>query len=130
MICLFEFAGFGSVFFLSKIKKQELVPEKQSHRLDLKQSDWGLIIRALLPKMVIAAGAGLTIQFMNLFFLPRFGIDFNVFSLMGIGMTVLVASAVLVVPAIKRKSGYPGAILMTQSAAIVALIMLATTEYY
>jgi len=45
-------------------------------------------------------------------------------------MAVLVASAVLVVPGIKRKSGYPGAILMTQSAAIGALIMLATTEYY
>jgi len=68
LICLFDFVGFGSVFFLSKIKKQELVLEKQSHRPDLKQYDWGLIIRALLPKMIIAARAGLTIQFMNLFF--------------------------------------------------------------
>jgi MFS family permease len=80
--------------------------------------------------VVIAVGAGLTIQFMNLFFFNVFGVDYDVFSLMGAVTSALASIAVLFVPKLKARFGYRGAITATQSGAVLALIGLATTAYY
>ena len=46
------------------------VPETQSanHWLHIHREDWPVLLRALLPTLCIATGAGLSIQFLNLFF--------------------------------------------------------------
>lgn len=130
LIGLFGLIGFISIYFIQRINKQELVPPKEHKRLDLGQYDWGLITKALLPKVILATGAGLTIQFINLFFYHVFGVDFNQFSLLGTIMAILVVLAVLVIPFIKKRFGYNTAILLTQSSAVFALVILATTQYY
>lgn len=130
LIGLFGIVGIVSLLFIRRISTDEVIPSTVRKRLDLRQYDWGLITRALIPKVLLATGAGLTIQFINLFFYHVFGIDFNEFSLMGTFMAILVVLAVLVVPMIKKRFGYNSAILLTQSSAVLALIVLATTQYY
>lgn len=90
--------------------------------------DWGRILKALIPTLLIAVGAGLTIPFVNLFFFSVFNMDSNQFSLVGSLAAVLGLIAALLIPAIKRNYGYKVAILLTQSLAIVFLVLLALTE--
>lgn len=130
LIGLFAGTGFLSLIFISRIDTDESVPEQHSKRLDLQQYDWGLIIRALVPKILLATGAGLTIQFINLFFYQVFGVEFSEFSLMGTFMAILVVMGVLLIPSVKERFGYSRSILSTQFAAAAVLVVLATTQYY
>jgi len=122
----FAAVGFVSLYFLSRIKQDDYNPNAGR----VAAGDWKLIATALGPTVVIAVGAGLTIQFMNLFFYNVFGMDYDVFSLLGAGTAVLASIAVLQVPRIKGRFGYRGSITVTQSIAVLALVGLATTEYY
>lgn len=117
----------GSLFAFS-ISKKEYVPALKRKRTDLKDFDWFLIIKALVPTLIIAVGAGLTIPFIGLFFYKIHGLDSDKFSLIASFTTVIVFLSVLYVPTIKNKLGYKKAIPTTQSFAIIALIILATTE--
>lgn len=130
LIGLFAISGLLSLVFIARIDQDEAVPPKSRRRLDLYQYDWGLITKALIPKVLLATGAGLTIQFINLFFYKVFGIDFNEFSLMGTLMAILVVLGVLLIPSIKARFGYSRSILFTQFSAVIVLIGLATTQYY
>lgn len=90
--------------------------------------DWTLITRVLVPNMIIAVGAGLTIPFVNLFFNSVFKIDSDTFSLIGAGTAMIVFLSTLFIPIIRRKFGFKVAILIPQSLAIIFLVILATTQ--
>lgn len=122
----FACVGVLSFFFLAQIKEDAYTPVEGG----IRRGDFRLIATALAPTVVIAVGAGLTIQFMNLFFFNVFGVDYDVFSLMGAVTSALASIAVLFVPRLKSRFGYRGAITATQSGAVVALIGLATTAYF
>lgn len=130
LIGLFAASGLLSLIFISRIPLNEQIPEQATKRFDLKQYDWGLILKALLPKVLLATGAGLTVQFINLFFYQVFDVQFDEFSLMGTGMAILVVLAVLLIPSIKDRFGYSRAVLSTQFSAAGILVILATTQYY
>jgi MFS family permease len=93
----------------------------------IKQYDWILIGRAIIPTTLIAVGAGLTIPFMNLFFYHRFGVNTNNFALLGAITACLVFVSTLLVPRIKNRLGYK-AIPITQSFAIASLVLLGMTD--
>jgi predicted MFS family arabinose efflux permease len=131
LVALFALSGLASLFFIDRVQQQpEAVPPKTHNRLNLRQYDWGLITKALVPKILLATGAGLTIQFINLFFYQVFGINFHEFSLMAMLMAILVVMGVLLIPGIKRKLGYSRSISFTQFSAALALCFLATTQYF
>jgi MFS family permease len=90
--------------------------------------DWKLIGRVLVPNMLIAIGAGLTIPFVNLFFNTVFEVDSDTFSLIGAGTAGIVFMTTLIVPIIRRKFGFRVAILIPQWLAILFLVILATTQ--
>lgn len=92
--------------------------------------DWALIGRAAVPNMAIAIGAGLTIPFINLFFNTVFGFDTQNFSMLAgaTGLLVLVGS--LLNPAVRRRFGYRVAILLSQSLAVLFLVLLSLTELW
>jgi hypothetical protein len=92
--------------------------------------DWGLIAKALIPVLVIATGAGLTIPFINLFFSRVHDLSTNTISLWNFIASLFVAFAALLVPKIKTGIGYKLAIPLTQSFAVLSLILMATTEWY
>ncbi len=120
--------GFVGIFFIFSIKKKEQIPALKRKRTDLKDFDWPIIIKALVPTLIIAVGAGLTIPFIGLFFFKVHHLDSDKFAILTAFATAIVFGVVLFVPVIKEKLGYKRAIPLTQLTAISALIVLAFTE--
>ena len=83
-----------------------------------------------MPTLIIAVGAGLTIPFINLFFFHNFEVDSSDFALIGGASSLLVATTALLVPNVKKKLGFKKGITLTQSIAVLALVALATTEFF
>jgi hypothetical protein len=120
--------GFVGVYFLLKMKVDTVVPVKKG--LQWKSYDWGLLFKAIVPTIIIAVGAGLTIPFINLFFFHNFQIDSTGFAVIGGVASVLVAFLALLVPNVKNKLGFKKGITYTQTTAVIALVALATTEFF
>ncbi|PBQ30728.1 hypothetical protein CNR22_02715 [Sphingobacteriaceae bacterium] len=135
ILLLFSMFGFGGLFFLKRIKNfnensVEEIPEKPIHKITSSKTDWPLIMRALLPTLIIATGAGLTIPFISLFFDKVHHLGKGGFSILSFVASLLVAYFAMLVPKIKQKIGYKIAIPTTQSLAVISLVALATTQYY
>ena len=120
--------GFFGVYYLLKMKVDVVVPVKKG--LQWTSYDWGLLLKAIVPTIIIAIGAGLTIPFINLFFFHNFQIDSKVFAVIGGVASILVAFLALLVPNVKNKLGFKKGITYTQTIAVLALIALATTEFF
>lgn len=120
----------SSVYFVSRIKWKENTTAKIPFDSIIKAYDWSLIFRAITPTLIIAIGAGFTIPVINLFFLNIHGVSSDTFSIIGAACFFLVACVLIFIPFIKRSFGYRTAITLFQSLAILALFLLATTEYY
>lgn len=116
------------VFFLMRVKATEEL--NSPNPMTGKIYEWRLIFKALLPTLLIAIGAGLTIPFISLFFYNVHGYDTDQVSLVTATATVIVFFAILLVPTVKQKFGYKHAIPLTQMVAILMLVGLATTQYY
>lgn len=123
-------SGFFSLYFLSKIRIKEYLPSFEGSRIDIRKLDWFIIIKALIPTLIIAVGAGLTIPFISIFFFNIHHLATDQFSLLNSVASVLVAFAAMLVPYVKKSIGYKLAIPATQSFAVLALILLATTQFY
>jgi MFS family permease len=132
VLIIFSVAGFAGVLMLmyARIHEDHFFKEDQKISYHLNQYDWGSIVRALIPTLIIAVGAGLTIPFISLFFEEVHGMDKGTFSLVSAAAALLVAWGALLVPAIKNNLGYRIAVPSTQSLAIVSLVAMATTQFY
>ena len=62
--------GFVGVYYLLKMKVDVVKPVKE--RFQWSSYDWNMLVKAILPTLIIAIGAGLTIPFINLFFFHNF----------------------------------------------------------
>ncbi len=120
------FLGFFSLYFIRKINIQENLPE----RIKLQATDVKKIVKAVIPTLIIAVGAGFTIPVINLFFLHVHGIESRSFSLLSAITYVLVPLGMTFMPYIRKNFGYKIAITLFQSLSIIALFIMATTEYY
>jgi hypothetical protein len=120
--------GLIGVYHLLKLKVDMVVPVKKG--LQWKSYDWDLLIKAIIPTFIIAVGAGLTIPFINLFFYHNFEVDSSGFAVIGGISSVFVAVLALLVPNIKNKLGFKKGITYTQTIAVIALVALATTEFF
>ena len=96
----------------------------------LKHYNWALLLKAIVPTLIIAIGAGLTIPFINLFFFHNFEIDSSDFAVIGGVASILVTILALLVPNLKNRLGFKKGITYTQSIAVFALVALATTEFF
>jgi predicted MFS family arabinose efflux permease len=108
------------------------VPEKSSaqHWLHIHREDWPVLTRALVPTICIATGAGLSIQFLNLFFSHVHHLGPAAYSAFGTVSNVLVLFAGLIVPEVKRRFGWRGAILGVQTTAVFLLVAMGLTELW
>ncbi len=122
--------GLSGIYFVSLISKNEHIPTIKEKRSSFKKYDWKIIIRALVPTTIIAIGAGFTIPFMSLFFANVHNMSTSAFSFLNFLTAVLVTIIAIYVPKIKHRFGYQKAIPISQSFAIIALILMATTQYY
>jgi hypothetical protein len=132
ILILFSILGFGGVFFLLKTKFHENVdmPSSEGKQHKTTSADWYLIIKGLIPTLIVATGAGLTIPFISLFFDKVHHLDKGGFSIISSLAAILVAYGAIAVPRIKQHIGYKIAIPTTQSLAVVSLVALATTQFY
>lgn len=122
--------SFLGLYFFSRIKPKE----KKSNKIPFSQVfrgyDWGIIAQAVIPTFIISIGAGFTIPVINLFFLNVHGVSSKVFSILGASTFLLVACTMVFMPYIRKNFGYRIAITLFQSLAVLALLIMATTEYY
>jgi len=132
VLIIFSVLGFFGVFMLMSagIHEEHFLPEEKKVSYRLNQYDWKIIIKALIPTLIIATGAGLTIPFISLFFEEVHGMDKGTFSVVSSVAALLVAWGALLVPLIKNNVGYKIAVPSTQSLAVISLVALATTQYY
>jgi MFS family permease len=135
ILLLFSVIGFGGNIFLFRIRDfyetfdaDERVRSFSS--VHKQKTDWGLVFTALIPTLIIATGAGLTIPFISLFFDKVHHLDKGGFSILSFMASLLVAYLAMLVPKVKEKIGYQIAIPTTQSLAVVFLVALATTQYF
>ncbi|HWY38089.1 MAG TPA: MFS transporter [Bacteroidia bacterium] len=135
VLIIFSLLGFAGIILLLKAGIQEGLPvtdanEDTKPSYKLSQYDWGAIIKALIPTLIIATGAGLTIPVISLFFKQVHHMDKGAFSVISSIAALLVAWGALLVPIIKNRVGYKLAVPTTQTLAVVSLVALATTQYY
>jgi MFS family permease len=135
ILLLFSILGFGGLFFLKRNQSfQEVSIEEETElgkaELITQKTDWKIVRKALLPTLIIATGAGLTIPFISLFFDKVHHVGKGGFSALSFTASLLVAYFAMLVPKIKEKIGYKIAIPTTQSLAVISLVALATTQYY
>ena len=124
VISLFGFIG---VYYLLKMKSDVVLPVKEKSYV---MYDWRLLIKSILPTLIIAIGAGLTIPFINLFFFHIFEVDSSEFAFIGGVASLLVAIFSLSVPDFKKRLGFRKGITYTQMLSVIALIALASTEFF
>jgi MFS family permease len=126
-IVAFSFCG---GWFITRVSRTEIVPPIEGKRSNFSNYDWPVIIRALVPTAIIAFGAGFTIPFISLFFSNVHGLTTSEIAWMSFAAATVVAIVALWVPTIKERIGYRKAVPRTQSFAIVALVIMATTQLY
>ena len=87
-------------------------------------SDPGMFMRLILPGFLISLGAGQVIPFLNLFVQRKFGLDLPslnaVFAVTSLGTTL----AILLQPALARRVGKIGSVVLVQGASIPFLVVL------
>lgn len=142
ILLLFSVLGLGGLLFLFRIKKFKEVDSEhfiredsfgekaESKKSKARSTDWLLIFKALIPTLIIATGAGLTIPFISLFFDKIHHVDKGGFSVLSAIAAILVAYGAMLVPKIKKHIGYKVAIPTTQSLAVISLVALSTTQFY
>tara|TARA_B100000902_G_scaffold400007_1_gene474496 strand:+ start:13686 stop:14531 length:846 start_codon:yes stop_codon:yes gene_type:complete len=127
ILIIISIISFGSLYYSLKINEPSIKRNTDSYK---RNYSWSLIFQCVFPTLIIAIGAGLTIPFINLFFFHNFHIDSDEFALIGGITSLIVAFSSLLVPFLKNRYGFLKSIINTQSLAVIALILLATTAYY
>ncbi len=130
VLLIVSMLSFFSLYYVATTKVEERLSDRIPFHRVLFDYDWVTIFRALIPTSLIAIGAGFTIPVINLFFLNVHGLPSNAFSVIGALTFLLVAITMIFMPYIRRRFGYRIAITLFQSLAVLALFLLATTEYY
>lgn len=127
-LLLLTLAGFGAPFLLVRLPDPEAAERRDRNWLRVRREDRPVLFRVLLPSLCIATGAGLSIQFLNLFFSHVFQMGAATYAAFGTASNVLVLVAGLLVPEVKRRFGWRGAILGVQSVAVVMLVVMGLCE--
>lgn len=127
-LLLLTLAACAAPFFYARLPDPVPKSGPREHWLHIRREDRPLLLRALAPTLCIATGAGLSIQFLNLFFSHVHDLSARDYSFHGTISNVLVLFAGLIVPEVKRRLGWRGAILGVQSVAVLLLVLMGLSE--
>jgi MFS family permease len=129
-LLILTLCGFAAPFLYAALP--DAVPAEKStrHWLHIHREDFPVLLRALLPTVCIATGAGLGIQFLNLFFSHVYQLSSGTFSAFGSVSYTLMFFMGLIVPELRRRLGWRGAIIGVQSAGVVMLVLMGMTELW
>jgi len=129
-LVILTLCGLGAPFLIAKIS--DPIPDEMTNRhwLHVHAEDLPVLLRALVPTLCIATGAGLSIQFLNLFFSSVYHLKSASFSAFSSVSFILVVATGLIVPEVQRRFGWRGAIIGVQSLAVVLLALMGLTEIW
>jgi predicted MFS family arabinose efflux permease len=127
-LLLLTLAAFAAPFLYARLPDPLSEGRSSRHWLHIHRADWPLLTRALLPTLCIATGAGMSIQFLNLFFSSVHHLGSAAYAGFGSLSNVLVLVTGLLVPEVKRRFGWRGAILGVQGIAVLLLVVMGLTE--
>ncbi len=127
-LLLLTLAAFAAPFFYYRLPDPAPSRDHTRHWLHIHREDRGRLARALVPTLCIATGAGLSIQFLNLFFSNVHHLSAASYSAYGTLSNVLVLVAALLVPEVKRRFGWRGAILGVQTISVLLFVVMGLTE--
>jgi len=125
LVAFMAMLGFASLFLLSNDRPTgdhtRLAP---GARFGIVLSDPSLFFRLLLPGFITSLGAGQLIPFLNVFIKGKFSLDLAEVNII-FGITSLgTAAAMLAQPAVARRFGRIGSIVLVQGASIPFLVVL------
>lgn len=129
-LLLLTVAGLGAPFIYARLPDPPPDAAVSQHWLHVHRADLPVLFRSLLPTLAIATGAGLSIQFLNLFFNSVHHLDSAHYSAYGSVSNVLVLIAGLIVPEVRRRFGWRGAIIGVQGVAVLLLAVMGLTELW
>lgn len=129
MQLLATLAFFVGCWCVARMPRKENTSQRIPLRSVGKGYDWRIILKAVIPSILIAVGAGFTIPVINLFFLHVHGVPSETFAALGSATWLLVIVVMLLMPTIRRRFGYGVAITRFQSLSVIALFGLAATEW-
>jgi predicted MFS family arabinose efflux permease len=127
-LLILTLVAFAAPFFHARLPDPPARVKHISHWLHIPRADWPVLLKALVPTLCIATGAGLSIQFLNLFFSHVHQLSSKAYAGFGSLSNVLVLIGGLIVPEVKRRLGWRGAILGVQGIAVVLLVVMGLTE--
>lgn len=120
--------AFSAPFLYARLPNSPPTPQSLKHWMHIPRNDIPVILRSIFPTVCIATGAGLSIQFLNLFFSNVHDVSARDYSAYSFFSNILVFFIGLSVPEIKRRLGWRGAILGVQTIAMLLLVLLGFTE--
>lgn len=129
-LVLLTVAGFGAPFLYLRLPEAAPLEKIRTHWLHVRRDDRARLLGALVPSILMATGAGLSIQFMNLFFSHVHGLSPADYAMYGTLSHGIVLFAGLMVPEVRRRFGWRGAILGVQTIAVVLLAVMGLTELW
>jgi predicted MFS family arabinose efflux permease len=129
-LMLLTVAGLGAPFLFARLPDPPPEVDAGRHWLHMHREDIPVLLRALVPGLVVATGAGLSIQFLNLFFHNVHGVSAAQYSAYGTVSNGLVLLTGLMVPEIRRRYGWRGAIIGVQLVAVALLVVMGLTELW
>ncbi len=115
-------------FLYARLPNSPPTQQSLKHWMHIPRHDIPVILRSIFPTVCIATGAGLSIQFLNLFFSNVHNVSARDYSAYSFFSNLLVLFIGLSVPEIKRRLGWRGAILGVQTIAMLLLVVLGLTE--
>jgi predicted MFS family arabinose efflux permease len=127
-LLILTLVAFAAPFFHARLPDPPSRKTHTSHWLHIPRADWPVLTKALVPTLCIATGAGLSIQFLNLFFSHVHQLSSQAYAGFGSISNILVLFGGLIVPEVKRRLGWRGAILGVQCIAVLLLIVMGLTE--
>jgi MFS family permease len=123
------FSMLGVIPFLMIKEKETHEPGEDKLRLEeFRKWNWALFGKALAPSLLVAIGAGLMVQFMNLYFRDRFESGDDRIGYFLSAQAATMAVGVMLAPVIAEKLGKVNTIVGTQLLSLPFMVLLALTH--
>lgn len=126
-IMLALFVVFSSNFMFLRIKRVPIPKVKKRIFEGLRDKDWKVLGKLIMPKLCFAFGGGLIVPFMNLYLKERF--DFST-KMIGVSYAILqlcIFTGIFITPAIVKKTTQLKFIMLTATLSIPFMIMMGLT---
>ncbi|MGB5105452.1 MAG: MFS transporter [Candidatus Zixiibacteriota bacterium] len=115
-------------FLFIKAKAPDREELKRAFSYTALKANWRLLFKLNLPYMLLGAGAGLIIPFLNLYFRERFSLNATQIGAYFSILSVVMLCAVMLVPVLKKRLGFINTVVLTELLSIPFMLILCLTN--